>query len=85
MGETLITIANDSCSMELETAEVDREVYILQSSDDSVGKAKSQFSDEKDIPYAECNGSIIHGSGGHTHVQGRRSKYPCLCVVVHAP
>jgi len=70
--------------MSLETADVPREVYVLES-DDTVQTAKSQFADEYDVPYGETNGSIIRNSGGYTYVQGRRSNYPCLCVVVHAP
>lgn len=70
--------------MTLERSSVEREVYILES-DDTVQTAKSQFSDEYDVPYSETHGSIIRNSGGHTYVQGRRSKYPCLCVVVHTP
>lgn len=69
---------------DLEHSDVEREVYILES-DDTVQTAKSQFSEEYGIPYDELNGSIIRNSGGHIYVQGRRSSYPCLCVVVHSP
>jgi len=68
---------------EFDKADVASEVYVLTDSDQTVSQVKSQFADEHDVPYSECNGSIIHGSGGRSYHS--RSKYPARCVIIHNP
>lgn len=69
--------------MTLERADVLSEVYIVEDKNHTVATAKSQFAEEYDVPYSECNGSVIHGSGGRSYHS--RSKYPARCVVIHNP
>jgi hypothetical protein len=72
--------------MTLETADVDREVYVLNTNENSVSTAKSQFADEYDLPYNEVKGSKIHGTGnGRPRQYTRTSGDTCLVVCVHAP
>ena len=66
----------------LKHSDVLSQVYVLENSDQKVATAKSQFSDEYDVEYNECNGSIIHNSGGSRGSYGK-SGYPALCIVVH--
>ena len=66
--------------MTLETADVTHDIYVVEESGKQQS-AKSQFADEYDVPYDECNASLIHNSGGRDHQS--RSKYPALVVVVH--
>jgi len=73
--------------MTLERADdVPREVYILDTNENSVSTAKSQFADEYDLPYDEVRGSKIHGTGnGRRRAYVRTSGSECLVVCVHAP
>ncbi len=60
---------------ELQTANVRSEVYILENHDQKVSTAKSQFSEEYDVPYSNLSGKIIDQSGyGYS--------YPRFAVVV---
>ena len=72
--------------MALKKANVPREVYILDTNENSVSTAKSEFAEEYDVPYNEVKGSKIHGTGNGRNTQyTRTSGSECLCVVVHAP
>lgn len=46
--------------MTLEKADAPREVYILDTSENTVSTAKSQFAEEYNLPYNEVRGSKIH-------------------------
>ena len=71
----------------LQTADnVPREVYVLDTNENSVSTAKSQFAEQYDLPYNEVRGSKIHGTGnGRNRVYVRTSGSECLVVCVHAP
>jgi hypothetical protein len=72
--------------MTIEKADVAREVYRIDTNEESVSSAKSQFADEYDVPYNEVRGSKVHGTGtGRDRQYTRTSGSECLCVCVHAP
>jgi len=72
--------------MSLPVAENPSELYILDTNENTVSTAKSQFAEEYDVPYAEVRGSKIHGTGnGRPRQYTRTSGSECLVVVVHAP
>ena len=62
----------------LDTADVDSEVYILEDKSEQVSTAKSQFADEYGADYSDLNGKKISKPG-----YGR--SYPVYCVVVEVP
>ena len=72
--------------MNIEKAKNPRELYLLDTNKESVAAAKSQFSDEYDVPYNEVSGSKIHGTGnGRARQYTRTSGNQCLCICVHCP
>lgn len=73
-------------SMSLEQADNPSEVYVLNTRENSLQTAKSQFAEEYDVPYNEVRGSKIHGTGnGRGRLYTRTSGSECLVICVHAP
>lgn len=60
---------------ELEKPNLRSEVYQLENKEQTVATAKSQFSDEYDVPYSNLKGTIFHR-------EGYRRSYPAYCVVI---
>lgn len=64
---------------ELDKLDVESEVYRLDEKGETVATAKSQFSDEYDVPYSNLKGNILYRTGKGW------SKHPAFCVVSETP